>query len=199
MWIIKSMILLFLFGQYGGQAFTIGELTPILETLKTEIRAEFKSQLGEMEAKLTSHDGRIANLEANIEKNNARLPGPFLQCNQKWCLQKGLTKSQYTKCESVTNQGKTCNNPEIRYGSTEGGLPRYYSNFDSPYVKWCQQMGGTYSTHTLGTRTGYCVYWSTGGDEPAAKWNDCEDGKWYNSSLDRHRTYSDFITSITCN
>ena len=29
MWIIKSMILLFLFGQYGGQAFTIGELTPI--------------------------------------------------------------------------------------------------------------------------------------------------------------------------
>ena len=89
MWII--MILLFLFGQYGGQAFTIGELTPILETLKTEIRAEFKSQLGEMEAKLTSHDGRIAINEANIEKTKPLL-GTFGLCNNKWCLQKGLTK-----------------------------------------------------------------------------------------------------------
>ena len=42
------MILMFLIGQYGGQAFTIGELTPILETLKSEIRAELKSELGEI-------------------------------------------------------------------------------------------------------------------------------------------------------
>ena len=198
MLISKSMILLFLFGQYGGQAFTIGELTPILETLKTEIIAEFKSQLGEMEAKLTSHDGRISNIEEIIEKNEALLQlGPFAKCNKKWCLQSGLTKSQYTKCESVTNQGRTCNNPEIKYGSTTGGLPEPNSYTD--YKKWCQQLGGTYSTHTIGTRTGYCLFWATGGDEPGAKWVDCKGFYWYNSSLDDHITSSKFITSVTCN
>ena len=44
MWLINNLILLFLFCQYGGQAFTIGELK-ILEELKTEIRAEFKPEL----------------------------------------------------------------------------------------------------------------------------------------------------------
>ena len=48
------MILLFLFSQYGGQAFTIGELTPILEELKTELKAEFKSQLDGINEKLTN-------------------------------------------------------------------------------------------------------------------------------------------------
>jgi len=148
----------------------------------------------------------VVNNLANITKNAMDIAslflalGIFAKCNQKWCLQSGLTKSQYTKCESVTNQGRTCNNPEIKYGSTTGGLPKYYSHQTSPYVMWCQQLGGTYSTHTLGTRTGYCVYWGTGSDEPGEKWKDCQDGYWYNSSLDGHETSeSDFITSITCN
>ena len=161
---------------------------------------KIKVNINSNEAKLTGHGGRIAINEENIEK---ALLGTFTKCNKKWCLQKGLTKSQYTKCESVTNQGKTCNNPEIKYGSTTGGLPRHYSNYASTYDKWCQQLGGMYSNHTLGTRTGYCVFWYTGGDEPAAKWNDCQGrrskSKWYNGSLDEHQTSSDFITSITCN
>ena len=32
--------------------------------------------------------------------------GIFAKCQNKWCLQKGLEKPQYTKCESVENKGK---------------------------------------------------------------------------------------------
>ena len=50
--------------------------------------------------------------------------GIFSDCNNQWCLQQGLNKPQHTKCESVTNNGYTCNNPQIKYGSVEGGIPR---------------------------------------------------------------------------
>ena len=75
MWIIKSMILLFLFGQFRGQAFTIGELTPILETLKTEIRAEFKSQLGEIVTMVQDQATQIDEMksEMNISQKWTRL------------------------------------------------------------------------------------------------------------------------------
>ena len=58
MWIIKSMILLFLFGQYGGQAFTIGEMT--------EIRAEFKSQLGEIVTVVQDQGTQIDEMKSEI-------------------------------------------------------------------------------------------------------------------------------------
>ena len=57
--------------------------------------------------------------------NNAEELGLFAKCQNKWCLQKGLQKPQHTKCESVTNKGQTCNNPEIKYGTSTGGLPRH--------------------------------------------------------------------------
>ena len=60
------MILLFLFGQYGGQAFTISELTPILETLKTEIRAEFRSQLGEIVTVVQAQGTQIDEMKSEI-------------------------------------------------------------------------------------------------------------------------------------
>ena len=141
-------------------------------------------------------------------------PGVFAKCQNKWCLQKGLQKPQHTKCESVTNNGKTCNNPEIKYGTVSGGLPwEYSSNY---YVKWCEQLGGRYRSHTTGTRTGYIVYGCHGADDPGYwKWcNSWGDGKWYNQSLaysgrqdlrphrnktKYHRTSNNFITSITCN
>ena len=56
MWLIRNLILLFLFCQYGGQALTIEELTPILtpilETLKTEMRVEFKSEMEKINKQL---------------------------------------------------------------------------------------------------------------------------------------------------
>ena len=125
--------------------------------------------------------------------------GIFSDCNNQWCLQQGLNKPQHTKCESVTNNGNTCNNPQIKYGSVEGGIPMTHNGND--YVKWCNQLGGAYDSHTEGSRTGYCVFGSSGGyDDNVWHWADCQDGYWYNATLGIYkRNYSEYITSITCN
>ena len=153
------------------------------------------------------------------EPNNVvEEPGIFAKCQNEWCLQKGLQKPQHTKCELVTNNGKTCNNPEIKYGTTKGGFP--YKNSRGNYEKWCDQLGGVYASHmfdprskfqiiqnpkssvnhiTIGTRTGYAVSGCTGFDDPGNwHWCDLSDGYWYNQSLDYHETSNNFITSITC-
>ena len=57
----------------------------------------------------------------------------FAKCRNKWCLQKGLSKPQHTKCESVTNNGQTCVNPEIRYGTTSG---YFLSPINPKYNNW---------------------------------------------------------------
>ena len=80
----------------------------------------------------------------------------FENCVGVWCLQHGLTKKQYTRCESSTNNGETCHNPEIRYGNVEGGIPREHSS--NQYNTWCKQLGGTFKSYTTGTRAGYCVF-----------------------------------------
>ena len=131
--------------------------------------------------------------------NNVEELGLFAKCQNKWCLQKGLQKPQHTKCESVTNKGQTCNNPEIKYGTSTGGLPRKHSYND--YWRWCEQLGGFYASHTTGTRTGYSVFWCKNSDD-LENWHWCDryDGKWYNQSLSSgyRGTYNNFITSITC-
>ena len=113
-----------------------------------------------------------------------------------WCPQQGLNKPQYTKCENVTNGGNTCVNPEIKYGYVEGGIPREHQNND--YVKWCDQLGGSYDSYTLGSRTGFCVFGSTHFDDDIWHWADCRDGFWYNQALGLNQGRSDYITSITC-
>ena len=127
--------------------------------------------------------------------------GIFSDCNNQWCLQKGLNKPQHTKCESVTNNGNTCNNPQIKYGSVEGGIPTEHSGND--YNKWCDQLGGAYDSHTVGSRTGYCVFWSasndlSNSDDNVWHWVDCYNNYWYNGTLDFWQERSDYITSITC-
>ena len=122
--------------------------------------------------------------------------GIFSDCDTEWCLQQGLTLPQHTKCEFVTNNGNTCNNPQIKYGSTEGGLPR--ENGGNDYEMWCNQLGGAYDSHTLGSRTGYSVFGSTGYDDNVWHWADWSDGYWYNSALGNWEDQSNFITSITC-
>ena len=99
-------------------------------------------------------------------------------------------------CESVTNNGDTCINPQIKYGSVEGGIPMEYSTND--YDKWCDQLGGAYDSYTVGSRTGYCVFWSYGYDDNVWHWADWHNGYWYNSTLDSWQERSDYITSITC-
>jgi len=67
-----------------GQAFTIGELTPILETLKTEIRAEFKSQLGEIVTVVQDQGTQIDEMksEMNISQKWTRLVVAQQTCAQ---------------------------------------------------------------------------------------------------------------------
>jgi hypothetical protein len=122
--------------------------------------------------------------------------GIFSDCNNQWCLQQGLNKPQHTMCESVTNTGDTCINPQIKYGSVEGGIPTEHSGND--YNKWCDQLGGAYDSHTVGSRTGYCVFGSSNSDDNVWHWSDCMDGFWYNNSLDLWQERSDYVTSITC-
>ena len=124
--------------------------------------------------------------------------GIFSDCDNHWCLQQGLNKPQHTKCESVTNNGDTCINPKIKYGSVEGGIPWAPNWHFKIYDEWCDQLGGAYDYHTVGSRTGYCVFWSLGLDDNAWHWVDCRDGYWYNANLDDWQEHSDYITSITC-
>ena len=115
-----------------------------------------------------------------------------------------MALKQYTKCGSVSAYGKTCHNPEIKYGTTEGGIPMISPSASLKFSlkglnAWCEMLGGTYESFTKGTRTGYCVTWWTGGDEYPHKWVDCGNDLWYNGVLDDYGTYDYFITSITCN
>ena len=65
----------------------------------------------------------------------------FRSCINNWCYQHG-TMGQYTRCKTVSNNGRTCHDPEIRYGSTIGGKPGgmgggYGYNYAT---LWCRQL-----------------------------------------------------------
>ena len=90
-------------------------------------------------------------------------------------------------------------NPEIRYGSTTGGIP--LQSRELHFNRWCQQLGfGRYKEHTYGIRSGYCVYGCYEYDDFRWHWCDCKGGIWYNRAFSNrnHKTDDDFITSITC-
>ena len=69
----------------------------------------------------------------------------FNSCIHDWCLQKGPNQ-QYTRCKTVSKDGRTCYNPTIRYGSTIGGKPggiaggpgKGYVYGDS--TDWCRSL-----------------------------------------------------------
>ena len=113
------------------------------------------------------------------------------------------TLQQQTRCESVSNNGFTCNNPIIRYGVTEPGLPAEHSGNDFP--TWCRQLGynGWSGQVTYGTRTPPSgagrLFGCTQYDETAWQWCDWQDGPWRNQSLDYPSFDNRMITSITCN
>ena len=56
--------------------------------------------------------------------------GPYFhKCVNDWCIQHG-TNEQYTKCQTVSLDGKTCYKPEIRYGTTaSGSRPIFYPGY----------------------------------------------------------------------
>ena len=184
---------------------------------------DHKSILDINEAKISQNEVNIETNQENIDRINVKIADHkvilddnkkkitnnteelklsqlrkvFAKCQNKWCLQKGLTKPQHTKCESVTNNGQTCNNPEIKYGTTTGGLPakHRYNNYEI----WCEQLGGVYADHTFGTRSGYALWGNTGYDENGLwHWAAWYGNYWYNKPLTTYETKSNFIISITC-
>ncbi len=119
-----------------------------------------------------------------------------------WCLQTG-TKDQFTRCESVANNNKTCNNPLIKYGTVENGIPA--SHGGNNFNLWCQQLGfaGFSGQVSYGNRPCLApqgrLFGCTSYDEVTWHWCDWQDGFWYNQQLNYH-TCNDGqqITSITC-
>ena len=73
----------------------------------------------------------------------------FHLCIHDWCYQKG-TKEQYTRCKEVSEDGRTCYNPTIKYGSTIGGYPAQNDPGQNDQLEWCQQL--LFPT-TIGTAT----------------------------------------------
>ncbi|HEY0134781.1 MAG TPA: DUF4215 domain-containing protein [Nannocystis sp.] len=119
-----------------------------------------------------------------------------------WCPQAG-TKEQFTRCESVSNGGKTCNNPFVKYGSIDNGVPASHDSND--FNAWCTQLGfaGFSGQVSYGSRP--CdapqgkLFGCTGWDENVWHWCDWQDGYWYSQILDWHSCNDgQEITSITC-
>jgi cysteine-rich repeat protein len=119
-----------------------------------------------------------------------------------WCPQAG-TKEQSTRCESVGNNGKTCNNPFIKYGVVENGVPASHGGNDFP--KWCQQLGFANFSGQVSYGNRSCqapqgrLFGCNGYDENIWHWCDWQDGNWYNQALNYPQCDDgQEITSITC-
>jgi len=72
-------------------------------------------------------------------------------CINNWCHHNG-TMGQYTRCKRVSNNGRTCHNPEIKYGSTIGKpggvLHGAYGAKGTALSQWCKQL---FPTSLFGT------------------------------------------------
>jgi hypothetical protein len=112
------------------------------------------------------------------------------------------TMDQFTRCESVENNGNTCVNPYIKYGIVDDGIPLDHVN--NNYTTWCQQLGYAgfgsveYAADPDCSALGG-LFWCNSYDESTYHWCDWQDGYWYNESLD----YTDCngksrISSLTC-
>lgn len=110
---------------------------------------------------------------------------------------------QFTSCQSIANNGFTCNNPLIRYGNVPDGIPAQHGNDDFP--AWCKQLGCkgfvnvTYGNRDY-TKPYGKLFWCSGYDENTPHWCDWQDGFWLNQQLDYHPAQDgQAITQITCN
>ena len=132
----------------------------------------------------------------------------FHACIHKWCLQSG-TKQQYTKCQSVSVDGRTCYNPSIKYGSTIGGIPN--KHWQNVYKEWCQQLfptsnimksSVTYHNYIYPNKPKNLIgvlYWCSHSDESVPHWCDFKDGFWRNQQLGPYFYHGlHIVVSLTC-
>ena len=73
------------------------------------------NQIATNAANIASNAVAITNIDAKVD-SHLYTPGIFTNCVNEWCTQDGLTYPQYTKCDSITDNGWTCLIPKIRYG-----------------------------------------------------------------------------------
>merc|ERR1719369_1485148 len=150
-------------------------------------------------------------------KNTFESTDNFHGCIKTWCYQKG-TKEQYTKCQTVSPDGKTCYNPEIRYGSTaSGSRPIFFPGEFTNIPEWCKQLFPTSSSGTATYATDEAsnaniprrLFWGTGFNpgETGPVWScRCNSGRWKDGNKTTHNrvkcnkiTKQDCVmTSVTC-
>jgi cysteine-rich repeat protein len=129
-----------------------------------------------------------------------------------WCLQAG-TMGQHTRCAYVYNAGHTCGDPEIRYGTNEGGIPLANDtnpgSFSIRMSQWCQQLGfaAWSGSHEKGVRdcpTSGAVVFFEGADEPGPHFVDANgnDARWRGPEYPLNEMKipcdEDMIVEITC-
>ena len=127
-------------------------------------------------------------------------PRPLEGFHTTWVHQQG-THEQYTRCYAVSDDGNTCLRPDIRYGTTTGGVP--YQIATNDYEQWCQQLGfeGFAGDVTYGARgcdDGGRVFWCDDFDEETPHWCDWQDGTWLNGDLNQPDCGAEAVLSITC-
>ena len=148
----------------------------------------------------------------------------FHKCVNDWCNQQG-TNEQYTKCEKVSPDGKTCYNPEIRYGSTaSGSRPIFYPGKYTNISQWCKQLFPTSSSGTATYATDEAsnaniprkLFWAAGfnPDEDGPVWScrcnarteDCCHDGWkdqtktsdFGNECDQYTKQDCVMASVTC-
>lgn len=170
-----------------------------------------------------------ANYDAAIKAKNSNNSGKRWVCSteneykdesmgcfesKRWKPHANL-KSQQTRCAEVwkVSGGMQCLRPQVKYGSTWGGIPGSRSGND--YNKWCEYLG--YSGKAVETKFYYSatrtcpsannngrLYWSSSyNDSGYYKWIDWQDGSWKTSGttytgLSYTCNGSDMLYSITC-
>ena len=149
----------------------------------------------------------------------------FQKCLNKWCIQSGSLLQQSTMCKRVSEDGRTCYNPQIRYGYLNvygynhnsyrktGGYPINNGNNKLPlyYKQWCQQLfpkktiissSVTYDAYNKPSNYMGALYWCYGYDENSWHWCDLTDGYWYNNNqpLGPYNWYRGLqvVASLTC-
>ena len=142
----------------------------------------------------------------------------------KWCLQSG-TNQQYTTCDRASEDGRTCYNPQIKYGylhaysynhnsyyGKTGGYPVNNGNNDyGGYKQWCQQLFPKktiisssvtfFSTNWKPSNFVGGLFWCSTYDENRPHWCDLKDGYWYNYNQPLGPYYYNglqIVSSLTC-